>query len=90
MVRKSLRTEMKMIREALSRSHQMEICLRLLSTSIRMRFFLAIPDMQGILSDYIGTTGRRRIGLCRQDEMVYIEIRFENLCVNGETDFAEE
>ncbi|VDB93739.1 BgtTE-56104 [Blumeria graminis f. sp. tritici] len=36
----------------------MEICICLLSTSIWMRFFLAIPDMQSILSDYTGTTGR--------------------------------
>ncbi|VDB91319.1 BgtTE-56090 [Blumeria graminis f. sp. tritici] len=36
----------------------MEIWMCLLLTSIRMRFFLAIPDMQSILSDYIGTTGR--------------------------------
>ncbi|VDB89716.1 Bgt-20527 [Blumeria graminis f. sp. tritici] len=47
-----------MERETVLTSCQMEICLKLLSTSIRMLFFLAILDMQSILSDYTGTTGR--------------------------------
>ena len=61
---------MSMAREASSRSRQMEICLRLLSTSIGMRFFLAIPYMQSILSDYTGTAGRWRNRLSRRGSRI--------------------